>query len=125
MSPWVFAAVCAAGGVGATVRFWIDATVRARFGSRMPWGTGLINLSGSLLLGMLTGLVAAALLSADWRAVLGTGLLGGYTTFSTAMLDTMLLVQQRRRTAALLNGLGQLVLAVLLAWAGFAIGSSW
>ncbi|MEJ7649785.1 MAG: CrcB family protein [Nakamurella sp.] len=121
----MFAALCAAGGVGAAIRFWTDSVVRSRCGGRMPWGTALINLSGSLLLGLLTGLVAAALVTADWRAILGTGLLGGYTTFSTATFETVRLLQQERRAAAAATGIGQLMLAILLSWAGFAIGSSW
>lgn len=125
MTAAVFAGICVAGGLGAAARFWVDATVRKRFGSRMPWGTTMINLSGSLLLGLLTGLATAALVSADWRAILGTGLLGGYTTFSTAAFETVRLLHAGRRPAAALNGIGMLVLAVLLAWGGFALGSSW
>ena len=53
MSPLVYLAICLAGGIGATARFVVDGSVRSRFGARMPWGTALINLSGSLLLGLL------------------------------------------------------------------------
>lgn len=124
MTAAVFIGICVAGGLGAAARFWVDASVRNRFGTRVPWGTAVINLSGSLLLGLLTGLATAALVSADWKAILGTGLLGGYTTFSTATFETVRLLQEGRRPAAVVNGVGQLAVAILLSWGGFALGAA-
>lgn len=120
MTPPLFAAVALAGGLGAALRLLVDGLVRARLGDRLPWGTIAINLTGSLLLGLLTGAVAAR--APDVAAVAGTGLLGGYTTFSSASLETVRLLQQRRPGAALLTGPGQLALAVLLASAGLVVG---
>ena len=111
-----------AGGLGAAARFLLDGVVTARGPRRYPVGTTLINLSGSLLLGLLAGLAAAQVLVAGALLVLGTGFLGGYTTFSTAAFETVRLVQQRRPAAALGHGLGQLVGATALAALGFALG---
>jgi CrcB protein len=81
----------------------------------------LINISGSLLLGLVAGLVAHAL-PEEWRVILGTGFLGGYTTFSTAAYDTVVLLQARYTNAALITGLGMLIFSVAAAFAGYALG---
>jgi CrcB protein len=86
--------LCVAGGLGAVARFVLDTVVRARVGGAFPWATLLINLTGSLLLGVLTGLVLFRGAPDQLRLVLGTGLCGGYTTFSTASFETVRLVQQ-------------------------------
>jgi fluoride exporter len=113
-----------AGGLGAVTRFVLDGAVVRRTGGRFPYGTVIINLTGSLLLGLVTGLAAGHLVPDALRLVVGTGFLGGYTTFSTASLETLRLVQERRPTAALLNGLGTLLGTVALAAVGFAVGSA-
>lgn len=117
-------AVCAAGGVGAAARLLIDGALRTRLGTRLPWGTLTINVSGSLLLGLLTGLARSGHLVEAWQSILGTGLLGGYTTFSTASYETVRLLQQRRLTAALINGLGMLTLCIAAAAAADALGAA-
>jgi CrcB protein len=120
MTPLLLAGLAVAGGAGAAARLVVDGLVKDAVGARLPWGTAAINLAGSFLLGLLTGVVAqgapAALL-----AVLGTGLLGGFTTFSTASVETVRLLQQRRSAAAVGYAAGVLVLAVALAWAGVAL----
>ena len=117
-------AVCAAGGVGAAARLLIDGALRTRLGTRLPWGTLIINISGSLLLGLLTGLARSGHLVDTWQAILGAGLLGGYTTFSTASYETVRLLQQRRLTAALINGPGMLTLCIAAAAAADALGAA-
>ena len=114
--------IAAAGGVGAVARFVWDGHLRSR-ATDYPVGTAIINLTGSLLLGFVTGLALSQLLSAPWALVLGTGFLGGYTTFSTASVETVRLAQERRRLAALLNGLGLLVASVVLAGIGWWVAS--
>lgn len=84
--------LAAAGGVGAAVRFVVDGIVARHNPFRIPLGTLLINVTGSLLLGFLTGWAtrhSGLPVAADVRAVLGTGFCGGYTTFSTATVETV------------------------------------
>lgn len=123
MTPLVFVALCVAGGIGAALRFVMDGLIRARFHTVFPFGTAFINVSGSFVLGLLSGLVLAALLSEDWELVLGTGIMGGYTTFSTASIETMRLVEDREYGQALVNGFGIIVLTVLVGLGGLWLGS--
>lgn len=112
-----------AGGLGAVTRFVLDGTLTAARSWGYPVGTTVINLTGSFLLGLLAGLSAGALLPASALLVLGTGFLGGYTTFSTATYETVRMVEQQRWGAALVHGLGQVVVATALAALGFVLGS--
>ncbi|WP_416416659.1 fluoride efflux transporter CrcB [Paenarthrobacter aromaticivorans] len=107
-----------AGGLGAAVRFMVDGLIRARVRTAMPWATILINVSGSLLLGFLAGLVMEGQAPESLQLILGTGFLGGYTTFSTASLETIRLVQSGRMGLALVNGLGSMAVSVGAAAAG-------
>lgn len=122
MSPLLLLLLAVAGGAGAIVRFVADGLLRDRIGARLPWGTAIINVSGSFLLGLLTGLAAHGLPAAA-LLVLGTGLLGGYTTFSTASVETVRLIGQRRYAASLAYGLGVLILSVAAGALGLALGS--
>lgn len=115
-------AVALAGGLGAVARLVLDGVVRQRVRA-YPLGTVLVNLTGCLLLGLATGLTAAALLPPSVQRVVGTGFLGGYTTFSTAAVETVRLVRERRLAAALLHGAGMLAAGVALAALGWALGT--
>lgn len=121
LSPGLFFVVALCGGLGACLRFVLDALIRRWLPSPLPWGTILVNLSGSFALGVLTGLLAQQLLPAPWLAAIGSGLLGGYTTFSTASFETVRLLQSGRIAASLANALGTLIGAVLAAWLGFQL----
>ena len=123
MSPLAFVALAVAGGVGAAARFFVDGAVRQFVRTSYPVGTTLINVSGSFLLGLITGLSLSHLVPPEWQLVLGTGFLGGYTTFSTASFETIRLLQNRRWVAALGNGLGMLVAAVAASALGLWLGS--
>lgn len=114
--------VALAGGLGAVARFVLDGLIRRRTSGAFPAGTLIINLTGSLLLGLLAGLVTGGL-SEQLQTVLGTGFLGGYTTFSSASVETVRLLQERRFRAAVGYGLGMVVLATALALGGFGLGS--
>jgi CrcB protein len=118
--------VSVAGGLGAVARFALDTWTTRHVRADFPVGTFLINVSGSLLLGLVTGLAMAQLVSEVWQTVLGAGVMGGYTTFSTASVDTVRLIRQRRAAAAALYGVGMLVLSALLAavglWCGLNVG---
>ncbi|WP_426936715.1 fluoride efflux transporter CrcB [Brevibacterium sp. LE-L] len=122
MSAPLFIVIAVAGGLGAAVRMLFDGAYKAWSPRSTPWSTLLINVSGSLVLGVLTGLAGANLLPDGWHLVLGTGFLGGYTTFSTASFETISLIEERRWGSSLLSGLGTLVLATAAAGFGLWVG---
>lgn len=111
-------AVGAAGGVGAALRYLVDNAVPTRTRARYPWGIVLVNLTGSFALGALTGAVPGA-----WLTIVGTGLLGGYTTFSTAAVDAARLLLDRRITAGVVGTLATMIGCVALAALGYAVAS--
>lgn len=109
--------IALAGGLGAAARHLVDTSLPERLRARFPWGIMLINLTGSFALGVLVGLA----LDHPIAGVLSIGFLGGYTTFSTASLDSVRLLAARRYGAALWNGPGMLILATGLAVLGIAL----
>ncbi|WP_439691894.1 fluoride efflux transporter CrcB [Curtobacterium sp. SP.BCo] len=113
--------VAVGGGVGAALRFALDGLVKSRV-TRFPLGTLVINVSGSLVLGVLTGLGQAGTIPVAAVAVLGTGMMGGYTTFSTASVETVQLLRSGKPRLAVVNGLGMLVVSVGAAALGLLLG---
>lgn len=122
MTPLIFIGLAVAGGFGAAARMLLDGLIKSRVSGPTPWGTIIINVSGSLVLGFLTGLAAGQILPQAWLLVIGTGLLGGYTTFSTASVETVRLLQERKWLIGFGNGLGALVIATGAAGLGLWIG---
>ena len=122
MNAALILAVAVAGGAGAAGRFLLDGLINTGREFRLPVGTLTINITGSLLLGITVG--AATHLGAVPVAVLGTGVMGGYTTFSTASFETVRLARSGRITAAAINGLGMLVVSVTAATAGILLGGT-
>ncbi|MGZ5391862.1 MAG: fluoride efflux transporter CrcB [Mycobacterium sp.] len=110
-----------AGALGAVTRFLLDAWTKQRWRSPFPLATVVINVTGSLLIGVLAGVVLFHGQSSTWQTVLGTGFCGGYTTFSTASFETVRLIQQGRRTFALLNAVVSLVMSVAACALGLAL----
>jgi CrcB protein len=110
-----------AGALGAISRFVFDALVKQRWRSEFPLATVLINVTGSLLLGVLAGIVLFHGQSSTWQTVVGTGFCGGYTTFSTASFETVRLVEQGKRMLGLLNAVGSLVASVAACAVGLAL----
>ena len=123
MSPAASAAFVAAGAVGAVVRFLLDRAVAERARGVFPWGTLLINVTGSLLFGVVTGLALHHHVSRSGRIVLGTGFCGAYTTFSTFTHETVRLAEERAFGTAARNVLASLVLPALAAGAGLALAA--
>ena len=111
--------VAVAGGLGAALRFVIDMTIPAKVRARFPWGTWLINITGSFVLGLIAGPLAGM----TWGPIFAVGLLGGYTTFSAASLETVSLAEDGRWGAALFYGLGTLAICVVAALGGVALTS--
>jgi CrcB protein len=119
--PFTLALVVAlAGGAGAVLRALLIHHVSVRRDDPLPVGTMLVNASGSLLLGILTGLSLYHGLGSHLLAVIGVGLCGGYTTWSTASWETIHLLHIGHRTEALVYTVGGL--AVCLAAAAGGIG---
>jgi CrcB protein len=118
--------VVVGGGLGALARYWLSGVVQRRVGS-FPWGTMVVNLSGALLLGLALGIAEGGDIDAVMRDPLTIGVLGGYTTFSTWMVETNALGSGGgsaglRRAAA--NVVVPLIAGVGLAFLGFALGSA-
>lgn len=118
MSAGAWIALGLLGGAGAVLRHVADFVVAARTNPAMPWGIFVVNVSGAFALGVLAG----AHVSATTAFVLGTGLLGAYTTFSTWMLQARVLLRAGRRGAALAHLAGSLAAGLLAVAAGRALG---
>jgi CrcB protein len=117
------AAIALAGGLGAAARFVVDGLVRARWRGALPVATMVVNVSGSLAIGLLSGASLFHGLGPTWLVVAATGFCGGYTTFSTAMVETVRLVQSDEWRWAVVNALGTLALCLAAAAAG--VGLMW
>ena len=119
---WMAVGVAAA--VGAMLRYATDqvvaATIVARRGTAFPLGTFIVNIVGSVLLGAVAGLVLHAGIDPTWRVVLGTGLAGGLTTFSTWTYETVRLLEDGVLLEAAGNVGLSLVVGLAAAGAGFA-----
>lgn len=120
MDPVVFAATALAGGLGAVLRWLVDVIVPARTKRTFPLGILIVNVSGSLALGLVVGAMGGSPVA----YVIGTGLLGGYTTFSTVSAATALMLDEHRTRAAVMNAAGTLALSVAAAAIGLAVGSA-
>lgn len=116
-------AVALGGAVGAVLRFLVDRGITARWAPTFPAATLLINVTGSFVLGVVTGL--SAVLGPVWTLALGTGLCGGYTTFSTAMVDAVRLAREQRAGAAVVSVLGTVLWSLLAVAAGLTLGTHW
>ena len=123
MSAAVVVGLALAGGLGSVARYVLDGWLTARRPGPFPLATLVINVLGSLLLGLLTGLVLFHGAGDGWRVVLGTGFCGGFTTFSTASWASVQLVRAGRRDLAALNVVGSLALTTLAAVLGLALAA--
>ena len=107
-----------AAGIGAPARFLLDGWIEDHAGNDFPWGTLVVNLTGCLALGVLTGLARSHGLGATPRTILGTGGIGAYTTFSTFTFETVRLVEEGELSFAF----GNVALSVALGLAAAAVG---
>ena len=122
MLTWL--AVLAGGALGSGARHGVNLIAPRLFGSATPYATAAVNMIGALIIGVLAGLMDAQRLSMTptERALYLTGILGGFTTFSSFMLDSLVLWQAGSTAKAVLNLAGQLVLGTMLAYAGYRAG---
>lgn len=118
---WILIAL--GGAAGACARYAVDIVVTERVGSFFPFGTMLINVTGSFILGLLFALaMEREVLSPEIRAPLIIGFLGAYTTFSTWMLQSWALIEQGAWISAGVNLVGSVVLGLMAVVAGLALG---
>lgn len=117
------ALVSIGGAVGATLRYLVGGAVATRLGGHFPWHTLLVNVSGAFLLGLLMALsVDRGIAGSQARLFLGTGVLGGYTTFSTLSYETVRLLEQGLWSQAAGNMLGSAAAGIVAVLLGLALG---
>ena len=118
------ALLAAAGGaIGSVGRYLAGVYAVRWFGPNFPWGTFIVNIVGSLLIGLLVEAVARALnQSADMRVFIVTGFLGGFTTFSSFSLDAMNMIERGDIMPAALYIAASVGIALIAVFAGLAIG---
>ncbi|WP_341728164.1 CrcB family protein [Brooklawnia sp.] len=115
----IWVAIC--GGLGAAARFTLDGFLSERIRQSVPTTTLIINMLGSLLLGVLTGWIAAGG-PADVKTIAGVGFCGGFTTFSTASVELARLVRAGRKLAAVGLGTAMALSCLAAALLGVALG---
>ena len=111
-----------AGGLGTILRYGIQQFAVIMFGSTFPWGTFTVNMFGSFLFGFLVPLFTANLVANEWRAIILTGVLGGFTTFSSFVYDNVDLLQKSEHWLFVGNLTAQNFLGIALVFLGLAIG---
>ncbi len=112
--------VACGGALGSLTRFWIGIGLVRGLGAAAPWGTLAVNVIGCGLAGIFFAWASARQGSVGWHALLLVGYLGGLTTFSAFSLDALALWQRGESRLAVGYVLGNLLLALLAAWSGFA-----
>lgn len=116
-------AIAAGGALGSVLRFWISGWVSGILGRGFPYGTLVVNVSGSLLMGFIYVLLVDKFnASAEWRAVLLIGLLGGFTTFSSFSMETFNLLEAGEIVKAFMNVVLSVVVCLAATWLGVVVG---
>ena len=118
MQIWLV--IACGGGLGAVARYALGGWVHGWAGASYPWGTLVVNVLGSFVLGLSLRLLEGIAAGPEWRAFLAIGVAGGFTTFSTFGYEALGLLQDGRTGAALVYALGSVVLGVVAVFTGFA-----
>ena len=114
------------GALGSVGRFWVSGVIGRRFGETFPWGTLLVNVSGSFAIGLLAALAEPGgrrFISPSGRQFLMYGVCGGYTTFSSFSVQTLELLRDGDWFKAGANAAGSMVLCLMAVWLGYAFGA--
>jgi CrcB protein len=123
MSPLAWVGFVLAGALGATARYLLDGFVGDRTEGAFPWGTFVVNASGSCLLGLVTGLSLYHAFPTTPKLIVGTGFCGAYTTFSTFTFETVRLLEEGALYEGLTNALGNLLACTGAAAVGLALAA--
>jgi fluoride exporter len=110
--------------VGAPARYLADRAVQSRHDSVFPWGTLLVNVVGSFVLGLVAAAAAAGSVGSGVVAGVGTGFCGALTTYSTFSYETLRLAEERAHAEAALNVVVSIAAGVVAAALGWAVGSA-
>ncbi|MEV1024766.1 fluoride efflux transporter CrcB [Streptomyces sp. NPDC050264] len=116
--------VIAGAMVGAPLRYVTDRAVQSRHDTVFPWGTFAVNVGGSLVLGLITGAVAAGAASSQLQLLIGTGLCGALTTYSTFSWETLRLAETGARFYAAANVIGSVAAGLGAAFTGAALAQA-
>jgi CrcB protein len=116
--------VIAGAVVGAPLRYLTDRAVQSRHDSVFPWGTLLVNVSGSFVLGLLTGAAAQGAASSHLQLLLGTGLCGALTTYSTFSYETLRLTETGAGLYAVANIVGSVTAGLGAAFVGVSVAQA-
>ncbi len=110
------------GCAGAIARYVLGSYIGSRLGVRFPYGTFVINISGSFLIGFILVLLARTTASQYWRYLIPIGFIGAYTTFSTFEYETLRAIQEGQPMTGLWNVVLSVVIGFIAVWAGSALG---
>ena len=118
---WLYFLIALGGALGSLARFFLSGVAAHQFGETFPWGTLIVNVTGSFVIGFvatLTGPDGRTFASGNTRQFLMTGILGGYTTFSSFSLQTLNLAREGEWFRAGANTLGSVVACLVAVWLG-------
>jgi fluoride exporter len=113
------------GAIGSMLRFWAGGYVSGRMGTRFPYGTFVVNITASFLIGfIMTVLAERAHLSPSWRYLLVIGFLGGYSTFSSFEYETFQVIQDGELLIAAMNVAFSVIIGFIAVWIGAITGKA-
>jgi CrcB protein len=118
--------VMAGGALGSVLRFWCSTSIAHAAGAGFPWGTMVVNVVGSFVIGVFAGLTrpdGILLVGPELRAFVIFGVLGGFTTFSSFSLQTLTLVEDGQWWPAIGNVIGSVAACLIAVWCGAAIST--
>lgn len=119
--------VAIGGALGSVARFWMSGLIASKFGETFPWGTLVVNITGSFIIGLLAAL---SLPEGPWQLSPGArqftmiGICGGFTTFSSFSLQTLQLLQNREWLFAAGNVILSMALCLVAVWLGYVAGAT-
>jgi CrcB protein len=118
--------VALGGSLGAMMRYWLGNVITRRFGTYFPYGTFVINVTGSFIIGLFLTLVTERIPAPlYWRLLFSVGFLGAYTTFSTFEYETIKAMEEGRGLIGILYVIASVVVGYILVWLGVMIARKW